>query len=531
MTQESSRDLDESVKEEIASSLLGKTSEPVNDMTISDEIPIPIPEITDKTHAPADIDYPLDNNPKLPRHDVPEIPEKTSSPTDTASVQDKATALAVSPETTDETPSQIFGIPDNISPTTDKAININMTTTALFKISIKTPPLNDKDSLPDETPSPSDALEISVEKPPSPTDEWYTSDKARQQCSDVTNTSDNRLSADEQCDTSAHTPTAETSHSSSFSSRGRIEVTPSNLFISPVGSLDQSACIQADPPPISGRIYHVGQTIPGKGDTKLMVLGTLGSGNQATLYKVEDGRSTYAAKISPFGDISPELMSEFNILKSLNHKNVVAVYEKIPEGFLLDCLSQDLKTFLYNSGHVQPKVRDRLAIGILEGVDYIHSKGIAHLDIKPDNVLLTAYGIPKLCDFGFSVRYLNSDGSMFDLQYYIGTRHYVSPEMCSKGIFASIDVIDLPKSDCWSVGATLYEIMTGELLFLGNKDREVFWNQRGNNYNYPPLFADLSPVDIDYYSFMEMIKGLCKNDVDTRLTARGALNHKCFDIH
>ena len=257
-------------------------------------------------------------------------------------------------------------------------------------------------------------------------------------------------------------------------------------------------------------------------------LGKLGSGTEATVYKVSDGGATFAVKISPSDDFSPELLSELNILSSLNQKNVVAVYGKIPRGFLLDCLSQDLKTFIINSGHILPKVRDKLAIGILEGVDYIHTKGIAHLDIKPDNILLTAFGVPKLCDFGLAVRYSNADGSMFDIIHFHGTAHYGSPEMYRKGWFASEDMIDLPKTDCWSVGVTLFGIITGQPLFIGANEMEIFQNQRGNKYNYPPMFANISLVDVDYYNFMEIIKGLCKNDADARLSTREALHHECF---
>ena len=373
------------------------------------------------------------------------------------------------------------------------------------------PIASDHASLPDEKPQPVDVSDIPDEAPkiiqqtPSPPEGQFNI-----------------------FDTSECTSTTLSSSTCSSSSMRRKDgITPSNLFISAFGSQDQSSSESSVSHVFCGRIYHIGQYILGN-DDNLKVLDKLGSGTQATVYKVSDGRATYAAKISPSDDFSPELLSEFNILKSLNHKNVVAVYGKIPRGFILDCLCNDLKTFIINSGLILPKVRDKLAIGILDGFDYIHTKGIAHLDIKPDNILLTAYGLPKLCDFGLAVRYSNADGSMFDIGRFHGTAHYASPEMYKKGWFASEDVIDLPKTDCWSVGVTLFSIMTGQPLFIGANEMEIFQNQRGNNYNYPPMFADICPVDIDYFSFMEMIKGLCKNDADARLSTREALNHECF---
>ena len=376
------------------------------------------------------------------------------------------------------------------------------------------PIASDNASLPDEKPQPVDVSDIPDEAPKIV--EQTPSPSSHEGQFNIFDTSE--------CTSST---TLSSSTCSSSQMRRKDGITPSNLFISAFGSQDQSSSKSAVSHVFCGRIYHTGQYILGN-DDNLQVLDKLGSGTQATVYKVSDGRATFAVKMSPSDDFSPELLSEFNILSSLNHKNIVAVYGKIPRGFLLDCLSNDLKTFLINSGHILPKVRDKLAIGILEGVEYIHTKGIAHLDIKPDNIRLRAYGVPKLCDFGLAVRYSNADESMFDIGRFHGTAYYASPEMYRKGWFASEDVIDLPKTDCWSVGVTLISIMTGQPLFIGANEMEIFQNQRGNNYNYPPMFADIFPVDIDYYSFMEMIKGLCKNDADDRLSTREALNHECF---
>ena len=382
------------------------------------------------------------------------------------------------------------------------------------EIFVDKPIASDNASLPDEKPQPVDLSDIPDEAPkiieqtPSP-----SSPEGKFNIFDTS-----------ECTSST---TLSSSTCSSSQMRRKDGITPSNLFISAFGSQDQSSSESAVSHVFCGRIYHIGQYLPGNG-VNLQVLDKLGSGTQATVYKVSDGRATFAVKISPSDDFSPELLSEFKILSSLNHKNVVAIYGKIPRGFILDCLSNDLKTFIINSGHILPKVRDKLAIGILEGVDYIHTKGIAHLDIKPDNILLTAYGVPKLCDFGLAVRYSNADGSMFDIGRFHGTAYYASPEMYRKGWFASEDVIDLPKTDCWSVGVTLFSIMTGQPLFIGANEMEIFQNQRSNNYNYPPLFANISPEDRDYYSFMGMIKGLCKNDTDARLSTREALSYECF---
>lgn len=276
-----------------------------------------------------------------------------------------------------------------------------------------------------------------------------------------------------------------------------------------------------------GASYNVGQFITSH-ILNLQVIDILGRGNQATSYKVHDGTSILAAKISHSDCLSPNLLSEFNILSSLNHPNVISVHGKIPRGFLMECLSLDLQAFIKISGHIAPNVRNRLSLDILKAVVYIHENGVAHLDIKPENILLTVCGIPKLCDFGLAVKYRNDDGTLFNLEGYHGTAHYCSPEMFVKSFLDNDDIIDLPKSDCWSVGVTLYQIMSGQLLFEGTTVGELFRNQKMNNYNYPSFLSNLSPVNSKYYSFMEMIKCLCRRNPVTRFSAQQALCHECF---
>ncbi|MEW8547401.1 MAG: hypothetical protein AB2693_28165 [Candidatus Thiodiazotropha sp.] len=79
---------------------------------------------------------------------------------------------------------------------------------------------------------------------------------------------------------------------------------------------------------------------------KLEVLSVLGRGSQAALYKVTNGSATYAAKLSHLRGTSLDLISEFDILFRLNHPNVITVYQKIPRGFLMECLHQNLGTFI-----------------------------------------------------------------------------------------------------------------------------------------------------------------------------------------
>ena len=271
-----------------------------------------------------------------------------------------------------------------------------------------------------------------------------------------------------------------------------------------------------------GPDYAEGMSIS-TGNYSLAVMGVLGRGTQATLYKVSDGSNSYAAKLCHAHTISLDILHEFEILAGLNHPNVVAVRQQIPRGFLMECLFQDLVTLIESTRYLAPPVRNHISVGILKGVNHIHMFGVAHLDIKPENILMTSSGEPKLADFGLSVKYLREDGSWRHLESFRGTPQYVAPEM-----FSNKPILDLSKSDCWSVGVTLYAMMSGQPLFDGTTEEEIHFNQMNGNYSYPPHLSNITPADTDYYSFMEMVKDLCRLDPGLRLTARQALCHGCL---
>ena len=146
-----------------------------------------------------------------------------------------------------------------------------------------------------------------------------------------------------------------------------------------------------------------------------------------------------------------DLITEFDILFSLDHPNVITVHQKIPHGFLMECLHQNLASFIDSPHDVHVLFnRDRLAYSILQGVSYIHDRGIAHSDIKPGNILLTSGGVPKLADFGFALRFLWDDGSVRTIDTNRGTPQFAAPEILCPG-----PIRNMCKCNCWSTGVTL----------------------------------------------------------------------------
>ena len=287
--------------------------------------------------------------------------------------------------------------------------------------------------------------------------------------------------------------------------------TPSSPCVCFAASVDTNSFSQ------HGRVFAVGEFIK-SGSYNLKVLDILGQGGQAILYQVQDETSVYAAKVSHF-DFTPKgLLHEYDILSGLSHPNVVSVFQEIPRGFLLECLFEDLFSLIERDGPLPSYDRDNIALGIAQAVSYLHSSGIAHLDIKPDNVLLTDCRIPKLADFVLAMRFLNEDGSIRYLGEFYSSFAYSSPELIRLH-----DPVDMSKTDCWSLGVTFFVMMSGNLPFACSGEGLLF-NQVNENYYFTNIMELRIRNDPVYSRFMDMIRALCNIDPQARFSAFDALS-------
>lgn len=153
-----------------------------------------------------------------------------------------------------------------------------------------------------------------------------------------------------------------------------------------------------------------------------------------------------------------------------------------------------------------------LMVQILEGLVYLHEKNIVHLDLKPQNILLTKpfpHGTIKLCDLGFAC--LVNTGE--DIRDIIGTPDYVAPEVLSYeplGLY----------TDMWSLGVLTYVMLTACSPFCGKTQNETFLNISQVNLDFPDnLFSHISPGAQDF------IKLLLVKEPSERLTAKQCLEH------
>jgi len=227
----------------------------------------------------------------------------------------------------------------------------------------------------------------------------------------------------------------------------------------------------------------------GKTISHYYILEKLGEGGMGIVYKAQDTRleRLVALKFLP-PDLSdaPEakqrFITEARAASALNHPNVATVYD-IGEGELRSFIAMELvegetlKSRL-KGGRLSIEQVKAMGLQIAEGLQAAHSKGIVHRDIKPDNLLLTRDGHIKIMDFG--VAKLGNGLNMTRTGTTVGTLAYMSPEQL---VAENVD----NRSDLWSFGIVLYEMLTGELPFRRGSEAAII---------YEILNRDPTPLDV-----------------------------------
>lgn len=174
---------------------------------------------------------------------------------------------------------------------------------------------------------------------------------------------------------------------------------------------------------------------------------------------------------------------EIQILKTLRHANIVRLLESI-EGETQLCLVFELVKggSLYDyilsteSHKLSEAETKRLFAQIVAAVCYFHRKGVAHRDLKLENILLDENRNVKIIDFGFSV----AASSVSKLKAFCGTPSYMAPEIITKQEYLG------PPADMWSLGIILYAMLSGKFPFKGASEEELFANITKGVYVVPP---------------------------------------------
>ena len=198
------------------------------------------------------------------------------------------------------------------------------------------------------------------------------------------------------------------------------------------------------------------------------VLEKIGIGGMATVYKAKDNILKRNVAVKVLRDeftTDEEFIKRFNTeaqaAASLTHPNIVSIYDVGHEDnlyFIVMELIQGktLKQIITEDGVLPWKWSINIAIQIASALEIAHKNNIVHRDIKPHNIIITEDGVAKVTDFGIAKAVSNSTITAFGTT--IGSVHYFSPEHARGGYTDA-------KSDIYSLGVVMYEMMTGRVPF------------------------------------------------------------------
>lgn len=262
----------------------------------------------------------------------------------------------------------------------------------------------------------------------------------------------------------------------------------------------------ADAPRILGGRYEVGELI--------------GRGGMAEVHIGHDTRlgRTVAVKILR-SDLArdPSFQARFRreaqAAAALNHPAIVAVYDTGEDVSVEPSGAVSHVPFIvmeYVEGHtVRDILRDGAAVpieeaveitaGVLSALEYSHHAGIVHRDIKPANVMLTPAGAVKVMDFGIARAMADAAGTMTQTQAVIGTAQYLSPEQ------ARGEQVD-SRSDLYSTGCLLFELLTGRPPFVGDSPVAVAYQHAREIAQPPSAFASDVPESLDRITMKALAK-------------------------
>jgi serine/threonine-protein kinase len=240
--------------------------------------------------------------------------------------------------------------------------------------------------------------------------------------------------------------------------------------------------------------YEVGQRI---GDYE--VLSLLGSGGMGRVYKVrsiisnrEEAMKVLLPDFAAEADLSARFMAEIRTLAGLDHPNIaqlrtafqwqnefVMIMEFV-EGTTLETLASTSKVPLDQTLEYSMQV--------LSALSYAHSRGVIHRDMKPANIMVTSHGLVKLMDFGIAKS--SEEKNLTRPGTTMGSVYYISPEQVRGG---TVDA----RSDIYSFGVTIYEMLTGQKPFQAETSYSVLYSQLNETPTQPMLVNPEVPAALN----------------------------------
>lgn len=253
------------------------------------------------------------------------------------------------------------------------------------------------------------------------------------------------------------------------------------------------------------------------------IVARIGGGGMAIVYKAYDTllHRHVAVKVLREQFVHDEefiqrFLREARSAASLSHPNVVSIYDvgqddeihyivmELIEGSTLNDIIKD-------RAPLQPDEAVRIASQICDALDHAHQNGIIHRDIKPHNILISKNGRIKVTDFGIARAVTSSD--ITQTGAVLGSVHYFSPEH-AKGVQQG------EKSDIYSLGAVIYQMVTNRLPFAGDSPISVALKHLQENIEEPRSINPLIPQSLENI----ILKAMRKDPEERYATARDMMN-------
>jgi serine/threonine-protein kinase len=226
--------------------------------------------------------------------------------------------------------------------------------------------------------------------------------------------------------------------------------------------------------------------------------GIVGRGGMAEVYRARDLRLDRVVAVKTLREdlardqtFQARFRREAQSAASLNHPSIVAVYDTgedntgmshVPFIVMEFVDGRTIRDLLRDDRRLLPERALEITDGVLRALDYSHRAGIVHRDIKPGNVMLNRHGEIKVMDFGIARAVADTQATMTQTAQVIGTAQYLSPEQ------ARGERVD-SRSDLYSVGCLLYELLTGRPPFTGDSPVAIAY-QHVREAPVPPTRVD-----------------------------------------
>ncbi len=256
------------------------------------------------------------------------------------------------------------------------------------------------------------------------------------------------------------------------------------------------------------------------------ILGKLGEGGMGIVYRAHDAtldREVAIKVIRPEAlgkNAAERFIREAKACSRISHPNIVTVYAAGEDGgtpyLAMELLHGENMRSVVERGPVPWKEAVEWTAGILDALARLHAEGIVHRDLKPENIIVTDGGTAKLMDFG--IARMSAGGTLTVDGATLGTAHYMSPEQVQG---KRVDA----RSDLFSIGSVLYELITGEAAFPGEHPLAAMYSV--TNESPKPLEDTVAGLPV---GLQDVLNRALEKDPDARYPDAGSFRDALLAI-